>query len=180
MGEAGNEIVSSLKRDKGAARLSTIGWVPNQELDSQEWVLAGRRLGAIGRGSQWWVGDWIRYGTARWGEKYVDAARITNYDVQTLRNLAYVASRFDLSLRRDNLTWSHHALLAALSTEEQQHWLDHASSGKLSVADLRVELRTSRSAAERPAADDLTKCDKPGAGILCPECGYKIDADLLN
>jgi hypothetical protein len=161
----------------GISSISTIAWVPQQELDQQGWASAGRRLGAIGRGSQWWVGDWIRYGTARWGERYVEAARITNYDVHTLRNMAYVASRFKLSLRRDNLTWSHHALLAALTTDEQKRWLDRASKERLSVADLRMELRSMQRGAQESRSDD----DNSAGGetsqetISCPKCGHEID-----
>jgi hypothetical protein len=163
---------------KSGSAISAIAWVPQEELDPQAWASAGRRLGAIGRGSQWWVGDWIRYGTARWGEKYVDAARITSYDVHTLRNLAYVASCFDLSLRRDNLSWSHHALLAAFSQDEQQHWLNLATAEKLSVADLRVELRASRKA--NGGSLDPVASEKRRGTILCPECGHKIDMESIG
>ena len=51
----------------------------------------------MSRVSSWWVGDWLQYGTSKWGEKYSEAARITGYDVKTLRNIVYVAKRFSLS-----------------------------------------------------------------------------------
>jgi hypothetical protein len=70
-------------------------------MEHPDWVAAGLSLGELGRVSNWWVGDWLRYGTSRWGEKYAEAARITGFDGKTLRNIVYVVSRFDLSRRRD-------------------------------------------------------------------------------
>lgn len=54
------------------AGVSKVAWIPSSELVHSDWLATGRRLGAIGRCSQWWIGDWIRYGTARWGEKYAE------------------------------------------------------------------------------------------------------------
>jgi hypothetical protein len=135
-------------------------------------LAAGRRLGAIGRCSQWWIGDWIRYGTARWGERYVEAARVTGYDVATLRNMAWVASQFDLSLRSDELSWSHHVLLAPLDEEDQRRWIEKAVEERLSVADLRLELRSRGHGSARGKAVD----DK-GEGReaeVCPHCGHRL------
>ncbi|HEY0391663.1 MAG TPA: hypothetical protein VGC63_08145 [Solirubrobacterales bacterium] len=138
-------------------------------------MATGRRLGAIGRCSQWWIGDWIRYGTARWGERYAEAARVTGYDVASLRNMAWVASQFDLSLRSDKLTWSHHVLLAPLEPAEQKRWLDHALEERLSVADLRIELRAAQGSGGKPAASGGTRTEPDGASVtVCPHCGHEL------
>jgi hypothetical protein len=109
-----------------------------------EWIVAGRRLGVLGRVSNWLIGDWVRAGIAQWGERYAEASKITGFDPHSLRNMAYVASRFDPSLRRDNLTWSHHALIAALEREQQIYWLDRATELRWSVSDLRTMMRSAR------------------------------------
>lgn len=126
-------------------------------MEFPEWAEAGRRLGAMGRCSQWGLGDWIRYGNAKFGERYAWAARVTAYDSQTLMNMVYVASRFEISRRRENLSWSHHETLAALQPDEQDYWLDRAIADHLSVSDLRLELRTSRRSEVLLGAD----CHKP-------------------
>jgi hypothetical protein len=147
-------------------------------MEYRKWVLEGRRIGAMGRGSPWWVGDWLLYGTARWGERYVEAVKITGYDAKSLRNMRYVASRFELSLRRDNLTWSHHALLAAFEADEQRYWLDRATADRFSVDDLRIELRSARKG--RYAAAGLEEGSPNVSGeipmLVCPKCGHEIRA----
>jgi hypothetical protein len=155
--------------------LSKIAWAPQRDLDHSGWLATGRRLGAIGRCSQWWIGDWVRYGTARWGEKYAEAARVTGYDIASLRNMAWVASRFDLSLRNDKLTWSHHVLLAPLAVEEQRRWLRHASEERLSVADLRLALRASRDDADKSSRDAGARAGEGGGALeVCPHCGHSL------
>lgn len=158
-----------------SSALSKIAWVPQRDLGHADWLSTGRRLGAIGRCSQWWIGDWIRYGTARWGEKYAEAARVTGYDVASLRNMAWVASRFDLSLRNDKLTWSHHVLLAPLDADAQREWLTRASEERLSVADLRLELRALREGDRKSSGDAVTARDR-GDVSVCPHCGHALRA----
>jgi hypothetical protein len=167
------------------ASISVVAWVPNREIEFPEWAEAGRRLGAMGRCGQWGLGDWIQYGNVKFGERYTRAARITGYDVQTLMNMVYVASKFEISRRRENLSWSHHESVASLGADEQDHWLDLAVSQHLSVSDLRFELRSSRRApkpvdidkdgkdtmshnGERVAASNGTKV------LICPNCGEVV------
>ena len=129
--------------------LTPTSWAAGCELAVAEWVEQGRCLGAIGRGSGWWIGDWVRYGSARYGGRYAAASQVTGYDTQSLMNMAYVASRFEASRRRPGLSFSHHAEVAGLDPEDQELWLDRAEAGNFSVRALRAELRKAR---ERVAA----------------------------
>lgn len=162
---------ASARHSSGA--LSKTAWVPHGDLRHSDWLATGRRLGAIGRCSQWWIGDWVRYGTARWGEKYAEAARVTGYDIASLRNMAWVASRFDLSLRNDKLTWSHHVLLAPLDVRDQRRWLQRASEERLSVADLRLELRALREGVTKVSRSVPEDADG-GEPAVCPHCGHAL------
>lgn len=161
--------------------VDAVAWTPTQDLQLPQWTEVGRRLGTMGRSSQWWLGDWVRYGVSKWGEKYKAAARITGYDGHSLRNMAYVASRFDLSRRRDKLSFSHHAEVSALLPAEQDAWLELADKRKLSVGDLRVELR----AAGR-RCDRLVGLDAPplvadgGIAAVCPECAHAFTVPLAR
>jgi hypothetical protein len=152
--------------------LTSKSWSPRVVLTVADWVRLGRGLGALGRASGWWIGDWLRYGNARYGERYGAAARITGYDVQSLMNMAYVAGRFEVSRRRESLSFSHHAEVASLPAEEQDRWLDRASSASLSVRSLRSELRRSREGgADKPV---LERVPRRRADLVCPECGHRF------
>jgi hypothetical protein len=158
------------------ASLTPVSWIPTRDLDLAEWTAAGRRLGAIGRCGQWGLGDWIRYGNAKFGERYSRAARITGYDVQTLMNMVYVASRFTISRRREILSWSHHETLAALDADAQDHWLDRAAAERLSISDLRLELRDwRRRSRENVDADGkFVEAPRKHESVLCPNCGARV------
>jgi hypothetical protein len=152
--------------------MTPVAWEPRREMAYTDWISTGRRLARIVRCSQWWLGDWVRYGTAEYGEKYTAAAKLTGYDVHSLRNMSYVASRFsEVSRRRDALSWSHHAEVAALSPFEQDRWLERAVQERLSVADLRLELRASRRSCERPDAAPTADVGQTPP-VSCPECGH--------
>jgi hypothetical protein len=160
--------------------LTPTSWAAGCELAVSEWVEQGRCLGAIGRGSAWWIGDWVRYGSARYGDKYAAASRVTGYDAQSLMNMSYVASRFEASRRRPGLSFSHHAELAGLAPEDQELWLDRAQAGGLSVRALRSELRKARErrAARRALATARLQAvpESPPAAtdnvLECPHCGH--------
>ncbi|HEU5354407.1 MAG TPA: hypothetical protein VFU65_08090 [Actinocrinis sp.] len=175
--------------------VSATHWKPWEELDLAEWTVLGRRLGSIGRGVAWWIGDWVNYGNTKFGEKYSRAAKITGYDVQSLMNMSYVASRFDGPRRRESLSWSHHAELAALPVEYQEMWLESAQRDRISVRGLRESVRTWRAtqpgartraatADRRPRAlvaqasrEPAPRPQRGGDGVVCPQCGYHLDPD---
>jgi hypothetical protein len=179
------EIVSP-----GRGTRPAVLWRPKRELARHEWLVVGRRLGGISRCNQWWLGDWVRYGTEKWGEKYTQAAKITGYDPRSLANMASIAAAFDSSRRRDDLTWSHHVAVAALPEGEQEAWLDRAAEENLSVADLRTELRASPKHGGRGLGGGEAEAEVVSDGevetgehepeILCPQCGYRLIQEDLE
>src|SRR3712207_5341795 len=58
-------------------RVTPVSWQPGHAISLSQWVSDGQRLGAIGRGVNWWLGDWLRFGNTKFGERYVRASRIT-------------------------------------------------------------------------------------------------------
>lgn len=164
-------------------RVTPVSWQPRQAVSLSQWVADGQRLGAIGRGVNWWLGDWLRFGNHKFGERYARASRITGYDVQTLMNMVYVATRFEAPRRHERLSWSHHAELAALDQASQDEWLNRAETERLSVRDLRAELRrvTRAGESEAPAAaspDDAAAVAEPHH--LCPNCGHQLAGSVTS
>jgi hypothetical protein len=164
------------------ASITDVAWRAPDEMSFADWLEYGRRLGVMGRSAGWWIGDWLCYGNHAFGERYVRASRITGYDAQTLMNMAYVASRFDVSRRHGKLSWSHHAEIAAMEPDDQDRWLEQAETERLSVRCMRESIRRerlrNRGEEEKPAleavppAADATKHDD----VVCPSCGHVIQA----
>lgn len=172
---AGDHEIQAARPAESAVSLTATSWMPTQELDMRAWVAQGSRLGSIGRSVGWWIGDWLRYGNARFGERYTRAAKITGYDPQTLMNMAYTASRVEISRRRENLSWSHHVEVAALEPADQERWLERAEQERLSVHSLREELRRERrETASHGPASVVRSLGGAGDSVVCPQCGCRI------
>jgi hypothetical protein len=159
--------------------LTPTSWGAHEGMPFSEWVAHGRRLGVMGRGVGWWIGDWLRFGNAAYGERYTAASRTTGYDRQSLMNMVYVASRFEPPRRRERLSWSHHAEIAPFEPAEQDQWLDRAERDRLSVRDLREAIRTQRRG-EKADSGDAEHSQAAAAGApdpLCPSCGRPLPAE---
>lgn len=185
-------VVSSASRpadspdlpEKGAA-VSPTSWTPAGEMGRREWQLEGRRLSAISKASPWWIGDWLAFGaekwgeTEQWGEKYSEAKKLTGYDGKTLRNRRYVSAAVPRELRVPDLTWSHHSLVAGLKDrQEQVEWLERATRERLSVDDLRIELRASERGRYRKRVSDKLPTQDISHVVTCPECGCQVTVSL--
>lgn len=111
----------------------------NYSFDDWQSLTAG--LFEVEKRHKWWIGDCLRHGEARWGERYAQAIDCgVNYN--TALNYNYVANRFsDLSRRRDNLSWSHHAEAAALPAGEGDRVLTLAEECSWSVHELRAYIK---------------------------------------
>lgn len=177
IGALGRDTSSPKRQLTPPVTLTPVSWAPSREFGLREWIQHGQRLGTIGRACAWWIGDWLRYGNAKHGEKYSRAARITGYDAKSLMNMVYVATRFEVSRRRENLSWSHHAAIASLDVHQQERWLDFSERQGLSVHCLRLELASQRSDARKQAANKPEGSVAGGhanSPIACPRCGTEF------
>jgi len=154
-----------------------VAWLGHADLTVDEWQSYGPRIGVLSKSTNWWLGDWVRFGQRRYDRRYHHAAELTGYDEQTLMNLAYVAGRFEISRRRETVSWSHHAELAKLDVPDQELWLSRVASGDLSVRKLRAELRCAQRAAGSPQTANpheqevYTLTLEPDRSVVCPHCG---------
>lgn len=114
---------------------------PGAPLD--EWMDVGARVFAMGNGASWAIGDWYLYPERRneYGEKYAEAILETRRSYSTLRNCVSIAKAFELSRRRDNLGWAHHAAVAALDEPQQEFFLDLAIEHRWTLQELREAIR---------------------------------------
>ncbi len=119
-------------------------------LSFEEWQDVGRFLEQTNGAVQWWLGDWLNYGEAAYGEKYAQALDAERWEYGALRNMAYVAGRVEMSRRRDNLSFSHHAEVASLDPDVQDRLLGAAAEKGLTRQGLRDAVRTYKQALAAP------------------------------
>ena len=84
-----------------------------------------------GKALQWWWSDILAYGEKEYGKTYKKAVDESKFEYETLRGLKYVSQSIELFRRRNFLSWSHHAEVAALEPDEQDFWLERAERGGL-------------------------------------------------
>jgi hypothetical protein len=130
-------------RLKGA-EMRRSGLEIDPDLSFEDWLALGQQLGKVASLTGWRLGDWFFYGQFAYAGKYEQAMDATGLSYQTLANYAWVAGKFELSRRKENLSIGHHALVAGLPPKEQEHWLTLSEAEGLSVTGLREELLASR------------------------------------
>ncbi len=140
-----------LRVDRVALTKRTALSLPD-DLPLDSWKQIGEQIHIISDASAWWIGDWLRFGRDKYPDRYKRAIGETSLEYQTLRNYAWVAGRFDVSRRRDALSFQHHLEVAALPEDQQDLWLERAERSGWSRNDLRAQLRCCRDdgAAARP------------------------------
>jgi hypothetical protein len=122
----------------------------------------GQQLLTIANSSTWWIADWLVYGEEAFQDRYHEAIRKTSLSYQTLRNYAWVARRLELPRRRSDLSFGHHAEVAALEAPEQDYWLRKAQELDWSRNQLRAEIRASLK--ERHSSESVTSHSAAGHG----------------
>jgi len=126
------------------ARVTPNGLQITPGIDFDSWMLMGRRITGISNACAWCLGDWLVYGERAFSARYKTALAATSLDYQTLRNYAWVARRFEMSRRRDTLSFQHHAEVAALPEAHQDLWLLRAERARWSRNELRRRLGAER------------------------------------
>ncbi len=134
-----------------AGQLSVTGYELPEGLSYDEWAAEGVVLLSMARSCMWWVGDWIRYGERRYGEKYAQAIDATGYSYSTVSKAAWVCGRIPPEDRRIGLDFGHHAKAAGLDPCSREQILNVAEAENLSVRDVEAAVR--RAKAERKVID---------------------------
>lgn len=160
------------------AGLTPVGLRLTPGMEYEEWASYGPLLGAGVGAWSWAIGDWLFYGEWEYGSRYEDAQALTGLAEQTLKDLKYVAGRFDLSRRRDDLSLSHHREVAAKPLEEQDEWLDKAAAEGWSQKELRAQIAMDAGATailppKSPAVDKPVE-----VAVLPTDAHQQLDFDL--
>lgn len=138
--------------DKAWGRVTNRGLEFNATTDRETWLEVTTQLAAYYQASaishmhsRFLLGDALNFGEQAYGEEYaqvIDNTRgVMKLSAKTTENLAWISSRIPLENRRDDLTITHHEIVAALDPAEQSTWLDKAESEAMTTQELRKEVR---------------------------------------
>ena len=165
-----------------------------KELTQDGWREAVRRLVAVERGAQWWLGDLLAAGAKKYGTIYDDALTEPGYSYGYLRNLRTVALRVRSGARNPALPWAAHCHVARFhdAPEVQKQWLARAAENGWTPDELRKQIDnppkerptafTDPEASggkggdtKEPPADGATTAggDDDAKLVTCPNCGYE-------
>lgn len=143
----------------------------DESLTMEEWRQLGQSLKQVEGSVQFWIGDWARFGDKKgFTGKYVNSKvydileDITGLDRETLRQYKSVADATSCT-RVHDLDYSHHREVAKLPPMKQEFFLKKASEEKLSVKELREEIKLAEKqfeVQELPSGRfDIIYCDPP-------------------
>jgi hypothetical protein len=135
-------------------KLTSIGLVLPDNLDVKDWEIIGLKLGQYERAFMWAIGDWWAFAEHRYGDRkhFVDEGYF-GLTYQTIANCASICRAVETSRRREDLSFSHHAEVAAFDPAEQDELLGLAQSGGWSVKKLRETIKWRREAKVKHQVD---------------------------
>ncbi|HVQ45121.1 MAG TPA: hypothetical protein VMT30_09280 [Candidatus Saccharimonadia bacterium] len=104
-----------------------MSYQPPADLTFEEWCSAMETLQTMDRSVKWWIGDLILFGEAAYGgdasQAFPDAFSGSPFAESTLRAAAWVSAAFPRGTRVEQLTWTHHRVVAELPPIEARRLL---------------------------------------------------------
>lgn len=144
MTQSDTDIVSDIYRDDEGNLiaynfcLTPLGIDPGSfDQSKDEWMKLAEWLFQMEGRLSLFIGDMLVGMEMKHGVTYEKVAEHFGLSKKTLYNWKYVCERVDISLRRENLTYSHYMLVTAMEQEEQEKYLALASEENLSKAQLK-------------------------------------------
>lgn len=110
-----------------------------------QWQKLGEYLAWMEGSIQWLVGDWMNYGEANFGERASQIIDATGWNLDTIKQYAWVAKEVPISRRDPKLSFFCHRVVAALPASDQKRWLKKAKDDGLDVETLKLEVQAEQS-----------------------------------
>ena len=142
---------------ESAGALSTTGWqLARPDLPFSQYEALCVFLGRAHEAVRFAIGDTIIQGEKLYGQKAYQAIELMGLSENARLEYVRVAERVPRSVRRDDLSWSHHRAVATKPIPEQRRLLKEAAERGLSHHELRAELRS-----EEPQERNCPCCHRP-------------------
>lgn len=140
------------------------------------WVNIQARLYTVQEASNWWIGDWVVFGEAHYGEAFSQG--IPDKDREHIQQCAWVAQRVSVDRRRPPhvLSWTHHRVVAGLEPEQQEQMLQQAVEQGWSVRELGDAVRIAQGKTPtvhtRVDKDGLERLSREKVGLIWTESDH--------
>jgi len=135
---------NTIKLPDGVALTPTgIEWPEDRNLTTEEWQVIGAALNYMKERCDWWLLDWWVYGEKKYGD-LTKLAKVIGCKPKTLHNKSSVARQVPPSRRREDLSISIHAEVAALKPVDQTKWLNAAKKHNLKKLELRESIKSGK------------------------------------
>jgi hypothetical protein len=138
-----------------------------------EWEAVGKKLRACQGSVLWWLGDWVNYGEDKFGEKFAQVISETDYDLETIRQAAWVCSRVPIVRRRVDVPFSTFKMIASLEEAQQVKMLERIVTQKMTQAEVRKILSRDKRQA------NLANNSVPVLSLDAVRAFDKLMADML-
>jgi hypothetical protein len=112
------------------------------KMDKDDFKFIGEAIFGLKERVNLWIGDWLVASERVYAETYKDAADALDIAIKSLYKYYYVCSRVNISIRRENLGYSHYALVAPMPAKQQERWINEASANGWSVNQLRNAIQS--------------------------------------
>ena len=132
--------MGELAKIESYCELTKTSLIFKRDITKEEWMDGFNSLKKIEGCIQFWIGDFLAYRNQKWG-MYDDIAEETGYEKETLKKYKQVSEGVESGIRIPNLSYSHHREVISLPPEKQTEYLNKAVEEKLSVRELREEIR---------------------------------------
>ncbi len=147
----------------GALRTTGL-YLTDPDITYTQLEAVGGLLGRMHQSLRFAIGDWLLLMEDRFPEKWSQGVEVLGISEEGMKEYLRVSQKVPRSIRRENLSWSHHRAVAALSkvssdgkiesdVNSQKQWLDRAETQHLSHHQLRDALRT-----EEPTDPGVCRC----------------------
>jgi N6-adenosine-specific RNA methylase IME4 len=132
--------MNELQTIDGYCDITKTGLTFKRDVSKEEWQFVFDACNHISGCIQFWIGDLLKYREQKWG-MYDDVVEQTGIDKNTLRQYKQISEQVKSDTRVSALGYAHHREVASLPEPKQIEYLTRASEQKLSVRDLRAEIR---------------------------------------
>lgn len=132
-----NRVALSLPR----CTLTPTSLTFDESATEKDWREAMDRLASVAGASQWWIGDGLNHGEAKYGDISGTATELGK-SYSATKQAKVVAAKFEVVRRRTTLPWSFHAAVSSLDDDDQDELLDWAETpGEDGTLPTRKQLR---------------------------------------